>query len=176
MKWLGALLRGLVAFGFRVNLLGRPLTDCTARAAAATILHPGEQRDWLTSGIFVLGDPFDAVGRLDRALDLTTHSRPVVEKIERAAARQKLRGPVAPSEPDEARKARSAQPLKKTTIDEAIATEIINRAEAALLRKAKAAQRATIEVDSFTLAEYLGRGVTKTREASRVAEPVAAEV
>ena len=31
-------------------------------------------------------------------------------------------------------------------------------------------------LDSFTLAEYLGRGVTGTREASRVAEPVAAEV
>ena len=148
-------MRGPVAFGFQLNPLGRPPADRLGREAAATILRPGEQRDRLTAGIFASGDAGDAVGRLDLALELTARSRPIVEKIERAAAARRVGEVAGVGGPSEARRTTSAQRLEDKIAD-AVSAGVIDLAEAALLRKAEAARRAAIEVDSFTLAEYLG--------------------
>ena len=159
LRWLGALVRGPGAFWLRLNPLGRPPFDATVRATAATIGRPGAQRERLIGGTFASRDPDDAVGRLEHALDLTERSRPIVERIARAARGGELGAPDGTRRPAEAR------------LEEALAVGLIDRAEAELVAAAAAARRAAVEVDSFTLAEYLGRETAAT--AAAAGEPVA---
>src|SRR5947209_4708761 len=99
-------MRGPAALWARLNPLGAPPSDEEGARLAAILQTPGAQRDRLTAGIF-LADAGQAVGRIERALDLAVRSR-------------------------------------ESPQDEALA------------REAAEARRDAIEVDSFTLEEYLG--------------------
>jgi acyl-CoA dehydrogenase len=100
-------MRGPAAFWARLNPLGAPPRDRDGALLAALLQIPGAQRDRLTAGIYLPADPTQAVGRLERALDLAVRSKKAPE-------------------------------------------------DAALAREAAEARRDAIEVDSFTLDEYLG--------------------
>jgi acyl-CoA dehydrogenase len=147
----GRLVRGPGALWLRLNPLAAPPPDRAGRAVAAAIGRPGAQRDRLTGGIFVPADPGEALGRLERALDLVAASRPIVERIA-AAARDGRLGPAEGA----AGGAGAPQGRPEERADEAVAAGVIDRGEAGLLAAAAAARRAAIEVDSFSLAEYLG--------------------
>jgi acyl-CoA dehydrogenase len=112
-------MRGPAAFFARLNPLGAPPSDRDGALVAAILQTPGAQRDRLTAGIF-LSDSDQAVGRLERALDLAVRSRKAPEDAE-------------------------------------------------LAREAAAARRDAIEVDSFTLDEYLGLATATQAEIAEIA-------
>jgi acyl-CoA dehydrogenase len=136
---LGRLLAGPVAWWARLDRLAAPPSDRLGARAAAVLLAPGEARERLTAGIFAPADPGEARGRLEEAFRLTHESLPLEERLGAAVREGKLpRGSL-----DE-------------TAARALDAALLSPGEADLLRRAAAARRRAIEVDSFTLEEYLG--------------------
>jgi acyl-CoA dehydrogenase len=138
-------MRGPAAFWSRLNPIGAPPSDREGSRLAAILQTPGEQRDRLTAGTY------ESAGRIERAFLLAHQSRPVVDRV-RAASRA---GTIPEGPPE-------------SLLDAAVAAGVIDRREADLAREAAAARRDAIEVDSFTLEEYLRLAETPT-PAARVA-------
>jgi acyl-CoA dehydrogenase len=143
-------MRGPAAFGSRLNPIGSLPSDREGSTLAAAIQTPGEQRDRLTEGIHLPADPMEAVGRLERAFLLVSRSRPILDRL-RAASRE---GKLPAGNPE-------------ALVEPALAAGLIDRQEAALVREAAEARRDAIQVDSFTLEEYLG--ITEPFPPARVA-------
>ena len=80
----------------------------------------------------------EALGRLERAFTLCVDADAVAGRIREAVKQGKLR---------------RAKPLQ--LIDEAVEAGVISAAEAATVREAEAARDDAIQVDSFSLQEYL---------------------
>ena len=131
-------LRGPLSLWGRLNPLGHGPHDALGGRAARTILAPGTQRDRLTAGIPTGDDPTRGLGRLEHTLQLCTAAAPVLQKIKDAVRQKTL--PKAP--PDQ-------------LLAEAQAQGVISADDAQRVREAEQARRAAIEVDSFTLDEYL---------------------
>ncbi|HET9209267.1 MAG TPA: acyl-CoA dehydrogenase [Thermoanaerobaculia bacterium] len=127
-------MRGPAAFFCRINRLGAHPSDREGARLATILQAPGEQRDRLTAGLFLPG-----AERLERAFLLSVQSREILEKV-RAASR----AGTIPAGPPE------------SLLDAAVATEVLDLSQAALVREAAEARREAIEVDSFTLEDYLG--------------------
>lgn len=142
-------MRGPAVLWARLNPLGAPPSDRDGGRLAAILQTPGTQRDRLTAGLYLPADSTEAMGRLERAFLLVVQSREIVERV-RAASRD---GRI-PAGPPESR------------LDEAVAAGIIDRREADLVREAAEARRDAIEVDSFTLDEYLGFSEADSRIAA----------
>jgi acyl-CoA dehydrogenase len=132
-------MRGPGAFWVRLNPLGAPPSDREGSRVAAILQTPGAQRDRLTAGLHLPADAGEAVGRIERALLLVSRSREIVERIRTASRAGKI-----PAGAPEA------------LLAEAIAAGVIDGREADVVREAAEARRDAIEVDSFTLDEYLG--------------------
>jgi acyl-CoA dehydrogenase len=127
-------MRGPAAFLARLNRLGAPPSDRQGARLAAILQTPGEQRDRLTAGLFLPG-----AERLERAFLLAFQSRELLEKV-RAASRA---GTIPAGAPE-------------SLLDAAVAAGILDLQQAALVREAAEARRDAVEVDSFTLEDYLG--------------------
>jgi acyl-CoA dehydrogenase len=132
-------MRGPAAFWARLNPIGAPPSDREGGRLAAILQTPGAQRDRMTAGLHLPSDPNEAVGRFERAFLLVVQSREIVERVRAASRAGRI-----PAGPPESR------------LDEAVAAGILDRREADLVREAAEARRDAIEVDSFTLDEYLG--------------------
>jgi len=132
-------MHGPGAFWARLNPLGALPSDREGSRLAAILQTPGAQRDRLTADLHLPIDPSQAVGRLERALLLVSRSRDIVERVRTASREGRI-----PAGPPEAR------------LDEAVAAGVIGGLEAAQVREAAEARRDAIEVDSFSLDEYLG--------------------
>jgi acyl-CoA dehydrogenase len=143
-------MRGLAAFWSRLNPIGTSPSDREGSRVAAAIQSPGEQRDRLTRDIHLPSDPTEAVGRLERAFLLVSQSRPILDRL-RTASRE---GRIPAGDPE-------------TLLEPAAAAGVISREEAALVREAAEARRDAIQVDSFSLEEYLG--IAETSPAARMA-------
>jgi acyl-CoA dehydrogenase len=143
------LLRTLGAWGCRVNPIGHPPSDALGARAAAVHRRPGKQRDRLTSGVFVPADPEQALGRLERAFVLLAEAAPVLDRIVKASRAGQL--PAGPPE---------------SLLDAALASGLIRGEEAEKVREAAAAREDAIQVDSFSLDEYLGLGQTEPAAAT----------
>jgi acyl-CoA dehydrogenase len=146
------LVRGPVAAWSRFNRLAAPPSDTLGGKVARALQVPGEQRNRLTSGIFVPADRSQALGRLENAFVLCFEAEQVVRKLKTAIRAGKL--PKAP-------------PL--SLVDEAREIGLITESESALLATAEEARNDAIQVDSFTLEEYR-RGAT-IQEPGPVAAP-----
>ena len=127
-------MRGPAAFFARLNRLGAPPSDRQGARLAVLLQTPGEQRDRLTAGLFLPG-----AERLERAFLLSVESREILEKV-RAAIRA---GTIPAGAPE-------------LLLDAAVAAGVLAPAQADLAREAAAARRDAVEVDSFTLEDYLG--------------------
>ncbi len=147
----GWFMRGPVAFWSRLRPLSGEPSDRLGSKIARAIQVPGEQRDRLTNGIHVPGDPEEALGRLERAFGLVTRAEEVAGKIKDAIRAKRLP---------------RAKPL--TLIDTAMDAGIITAAEHALVLEAQAAREDAVQVDSFGLDEYM-------RSSTRVADRNAAQ-
>jgi len=138
---LGALLRGPVSWWWRSNPIGIPPSDQLGSQVARLVQTPGAQRDRLTSGIYIPLETSESLGRLEHALRLAVQAEPVLQTLKAATRSGQLP---------------KAQPLQ--LISAALAMGIITEAEAELLQAAESARNDVVQVDSFTLAEYLNQG------------------
>ena len=136
------LFRGPVAAWSRFNRLAAPPSDQTASKIALALQTPGEQRERLTRGMYVPQDPQRAVGRLEAAFEICFQAWGVVRKLKKAIR---------------ARELPKAKPL--SLVEKALEKGILAPDEAELLEMAEAARQDAIQVDSFTLEEYLRSAV-----------------
>ncbi|MEZ4701187.1 MAG: acyl-CoA dehydrogenase [Rhodothermales bacterium] len=143
---IGWLFRGPVAFWSRLNPLGNGPRDAVGHAVARAMQAPGEQRDRHTAGIYIPTDVEEALGRLDHALKLVYEGDHVARTISKAVGARKLP------------KARPEQ-----LVQDALAAGIISADEAEVLKRAEEAREDAIQVDSFTLEEYMQGAVTPER-------------
>ncbi len=140
------LVRGPVAAWSRVNRFTAPPSDALGSRVARALQEPGELRDRITEGIFLPADRERALGRLEHTFELCYQAEQVVRKLKKAVRERQL--PKAP-------------PLG--LVPQAIDAGIIERAEAELLEAAEAARDDAIQVDSFTLEEYLRSAVVEVQ-------------
>jgi acyl-CoA dehydrogenase len=143
------LLRTLGAWWCRTNPIGHPPSDSLGARVAAVLRRSGEQRERLTSGVFVPADPEQPLGRLERAFALLAEAAPIRDRIAKASRAGQL--PAGPPE---------------SLLDAALAAGLIRDDEAEKVREAAAAREDAIQVDSFSLDEYLGLGQTETAAAT----------
>jgi acyl-CoA dehydrogenase len=136
-------LRTLGAWWCRVNPIGHPPSDTLGARVAAVLRRPGEQRERLTSDVFVPADPEQALGRLERAFILLAEAAPILDRIVKASRAGQL--PTGSPE---------------SLLDAALAAGLIRNDEAERVREAAAAREDAIQVDSFPLDESLGLGQT----------------
>ena len=131
---IGALLRFPSLLWLRANPIGSGPTDADGRAAAATLLAPGPDRDRLTRDIFLPRDG-ETWAPIEAALTAVAKAAPHA-----VALRDAVRNGVVEVD---------------GSIDAAAERGVITADGAAALKLADAARRAAIEVDSFSRAEYL---------------------
>ncbi|MEM6446713.1 MAG: acyl-CoA dehydrogenase [Cyanobacteria bacterium P01_D01_bin.123] len=137
---LGLILRGPVTWMWRLSPIGMPPSDRLGSRVARSLQTPGVQRDRLTARIYIPSDPTEALNRLERTLHAAIAAEPALKTI-KAALR---RGDLPPSKPESWA---------------TLALEIgeIDRDEAELVGEAIALRNDVVQVDSFTLDEYVGR-------------------
>lgn len=138
------LFRGPIAAWSRINRIGTAPSDDLGHQVARALQIPGAQRDRMTEGVYVPDDVNEALGRLENALALAVASEDVMDKIKTAIKRKELPRKVAP----------------KVLVEQALEKGIITRDEAQLLKDANDARNDAIQVDSFTLDEYMKSAVT----------------
>lgn len=137
LSWL---FRGPIAIWSRMNRFGHEPDDALGHQVARLMQTPGEQRDRLTDGLFISGDPNDALTQLEYAFALSVPAEDVLSRI-RSAVRS---GKIARGTPAE-------------TSARAIDADIISAEEADLVRRAEEARTRYVAVDAFTLEEYGAR-------------------
>ncbi|MEM9511241.1 MAG: acyl-CoA dehydrogenase domain-containing protein, partial [Cyanobacteria bacterium P01_E01_bin.48] len=137
---LGLILRGPVTWMWRLSPIGMPPSDRLGSRVARSLQTPGVQRDRLTARIYIPSDPTEALNRLERTLHASIAAEPALKTI-KAALR---RGDLPPSKPE-------SWATLALEIDE------IDRDEAELVGEAIALRNDVVQVDSFTLDEYMGR-------------------
>ncbi|MHC5070685.1 MAG: acyl-CoA dehydrogenase [Planctomycetota bacterium] len=148
---LGWVLRWPVTLWTRLNPIGTPPSDRVGQQVARALQQPGEQRDRLTTGIFLPTTEGEALHRLEAAYALTQEAEPVLKKV-KAAIRSKTLPKAKPGQ----------------LIEEAMRHDVITKDEGSLLRKAEAARRDAVTVDAFTVAEYLNKQSRPSTDTSRV--------
>lgn len=130
-------LRGPMLWLTRINPIGNAPNDRTGGKVARTLLQPSPQRDRLTPAMHIPTDPKSALGRLERALQLSLDVEPIHKKLKDGVKTGRLP------------KARPEQLL-----DRACEIGLLTDAERTLARDAEAARAEAVAVDSFTLEEY----------------------
>src|SRR5690606_27798360 len=138
----GALLRGPVALWSRTNPLSTGPSDRLSHEVARAMQVPGPQRDRHTAGLFVSDDPPDALGRLEHALRLVHEASGIEGRIKdavKAGRLPRIRG--------------------EKLVRMAVEKGVITPDEAAAIERAEAARTDAIQVDSFSLDEYMKNAV-----------------
>ena len=131
--------RGPIAAWSRINRLGSAPSDYLGHKVARALQIPGVQRDRMTEGVYVPEDVNEALGRLENAFQLAYASESVMAKIKTAIKRKELPRKVAP----------------QILVEQALEKGIITPDEARLLKDANDARNDAVQVDSFTLEEYM---------------------
>ena len=130
-------LRGPLAWLSRLNSIGSMPNDRVGGKVARTLLQPSAQRDRLTPAMHIPASSTSALGRLERALQLSLDVEPVHKKLKDGVKAGRLP------------KARPEQLL-----DRACEIGLLTDEERKLAREAEAARAEAVAVDSFTLEEY----------------------
>ncbi len=138
---MGWLFRGPVALWSRLNPISRGPSDELGSRVAQILQTPGEQRDRLTGGIYIPKEKTEALGRIEHAFLLVKQAEPVVRKIGKAVKSGKLQ-----------------KDRPERLVKQALEAGVISREEAQLLKDAEAAREDAIQVDSYTLEEYMNFG------------------
>ncbi len=146
----GWFFRGPIATWSRFNSLGSDPSDRQSHRIARAIQTPGEQRDRITPIIFHADSESHPLRQLERAFDLCAKADPVVAKIKRAMRKGDLP---------------KGKPL--AAADQARDAQIISASEYDLLQQAEAARDDRIQVDSFSLKEYMQTSVKQETEPGR---------
>ncbi len=126
------------AISCRLNPVGTPPSDRLGSDVADVLRRPGAQRDRLTAGLPQSTDPDDPLNRLERAFLLARDAAPLLHRLAKTARQ----GALPRRSPEE-------------ILDEALEARILTQEEAATVRDAAAARLEVLQVDSFSLEEYL---------------------
>jgi len=145
----GWFFKGPLRFLVRLNPIGREASDDLAQKVAALLQVPGEQRERLLGGLYLPKETNEPLRRLEHAFELCVAAHEPIKKIKRAMAKKKLlRGSVL------------------AALAGAIEQNVIDANEAETIRKAETARTDAVEVDAFTLDEYMRTAVHTTAHAS----------
>jgi acyl-CoA dehydrogenase len=126
----------------RINPIATPPSDDLGSTLARILQKPGEQRDRLTSGIFIPEDKNEALGRLEHAFKLINDVQPISKKLLLSIKK----GVLSKSQPE-------------VLFKEAVNKGVLTQEEADTLLNAEKVRRDAIQVDSFSLDDYLERAV-----------------
>lgn len=129
----------LVGLCVRINPIGTYPSDKLGHKVAQAMQVPGEDRDHITHGMYVSKDPQEALGRYEHAFELVAQAWPAFKKLYKAIKAKEL--PKAPY---------------LDLVEPALNKGILTKEEADLVRRAEEARDDAIQVDEFTLEEYLG--------------------
>ena len=153
---IGWALAGPIRTWSRIVPIGSAPSDRIGSQVALALQVPGEQRDRITSGLYIPEDATEAAGRMERTLDLITRADEVADKIKQAIKDRRL-------------------PRQKpiTLLAEAEGAGVISPEEVKLVLEAEAARDDTIEVDSFTLDDYLRTSTQDRPEPNQRIVPLA---
>ncbi len=133
----------LIGVWSRLNPIGTYPSDQLGHKVAQAMQVPGELRDHITDGIYISKDPQDALGRYEHTLTLITEAAPIYKKMFVAMKKREL--PKAPL---------------SELIAPALERGVITKEEADLATRAEDARTDAIQVDDFTLEEYLAETPT----------------
>jgi acyl-CoA dehydrogenase len=128
-RFLNWLLGGLV---FPTGRRYQVPSDAMGHAAAKLLLEPSAARDRLTQGMFVSRDPADVTGRIEDALAKVIAAEPLEKKLQKLVDQHPTLHGDFPAQ-----------------VEAALKLNVLNGAEAELVRAAYAARRAVITVDDF---------------------------
>lgn len=167
---LGWLFRGPIRWYSAINSLGGKPSDKLDAQVAELIQRNSEQRERLTHGIFISKNTEEQMGRLEHAFVLSLQAEEASRKVKRAVRKGQLKKK-APAE----------------LYADALKAGIISQTEVSALAEAESARFATIQVDDFGLAEYVGQsqgggshsagagsGATSRSGSGSIVSPVAA--
>ncbi len=134
LSWL---FRGPIGLWSRMNRIGKKPSDKLGHKVAQAMQTRGDQRDRLTSGIYIPESTDEALGKYEYAMKVIEESFPIYKKLYKAT---------------------KAGEIKKTHIlkqlDPALEKGVITEEEAKIVRKTEEARFDAITVDEFTLEEY----------------------
>ncbi len=135
---MGWFFKGPLALWSRINPIGTMPNDKLGHKVAHSLQVPGDQRDRLFDGLYVPADEEEAVGRIENAFKLSYEADQIVVRINHAIKSKKLP---------------KGKPM--TMIEKAVEAGIITKDEANLINRAEEARDDAIQVDHFSLTEYL---------------------
>lgn len=135
LSWL---FRGPIALWSRMNRISSMPSDDLGSKVAQAMQQLGDVRDRLTNGIFIPDEKDEALGRYEYAMHALKDAESVYKKLHVATKKKELP---------------KTQP--RFVIDEAVEKGIISSEEAEVVRKAEDARVDVVQVDEFTLDEYL---------------------
>jgi acyl-CoA dehydrogenase len=138
MPLLGRLITRPVVVWSRLNSFGSEPSDALGAEVARALQVPGEQRERLTGAIYRPTDREAALGRLEHAFGLAYQAEAIFRIMKLA-----VRADTLPK-----------LPLLELT-ELAVERGVITEQQADVLRQAEEARADSLQVDSFTLEEYL---------------------
>lgn len=139
----------------RLNPIGTYPSDKLGHQVAQAMQTVGEQRDHLTSGIYLADDPTDAVGRYEHTMRLIHDADAIYKKLYKAVKKRELpKGKVI------------------DMIDPALEKKIITSEEAEKVRKAEIARNDAIQVDDFSQQEFMAETVQSPHGKGLLSEDV----
>ncbi len=130
---LGIALRAII---FPLGRRLKPPTDKTGAEVARRLMTPGAARDRLLAGCYRSNDPEDVTGLLNYTLEKVIAADPLETKLARAVAN----GDISAGNTE-------------AQLDTAVTSGLLSTEEADLIRIARDARRAVIEVDDFAKEE-----------------------
>ena len=145
--------RGPVALWSRMNRIGKKPSDELGQKVAQAMQMRGEQRDRLTSDIYLPLSRDEALGKYEYAMKQIESSYPIYKKLYKATkAKEISKGHVLEQ------------------IELAVEKGIITKGEAEQVQKTEEARFDAILVDEFTLEEY-NKGIAEAPKSDGYKEP-----
>lgn len=135
---LGWLFKGPVRFWSRINPIGSPPSDKLGHKIAKSLITPSEQRDRLFGNIYIPTDQKEPFAELESAFKIAYEADELLTRIRHASKQHKL-----------------SNGKPELLVKEAVEKGIITKEEEDIIRKAESSRDQAIQVDSFSLKEYL---------------------
>lgn len=134
--------KGPVRWWSRLNFIGLAPTDRLTHRVANALLTNEEQRDRLTTGMYMPTKPGESIARLEKAYKAIMQAEVVDKKIRAAVHARKL------------------NKKSKTLLEDALKAGVITQSEHGLITEAEKLRWDAIQVDEYTQEEYLDFGTT----------------
>ncbi len=128
----------------RVNPIGTYPSDKLGHEVAQAMQKRGEDRDHVTGGMFIPKDPESAIGRYEHVMKLNEEAWPAFKKLYKAIKAREL-----PKKP------------YLDIADLAVEKGVLSKEEAELVKETEIARNDAIQVDEFSLDEFMNETPNK---------------